>query len=173
MKCVFCQKRKRESVHQVHSVEMNRFIHQCAKTDYALKCRVGENDLIAYKAHYHKSCKIAANRKADTKVSYGEVISDPHKQPFEELVKILQHDFQNGSVYSMDNVCAKYSELLGDSSESGTTLRTHHLKDKLFSHFGDKICFRRQRTMNQPLLLFPNVSCGEAVEALKQVTDAI
>ena len=153
-------------------MEMSKFIHHCAKTDHALKCSVGENDLIAYEAHYHKSCKIAANRKAGTKVSH-EVISDPHKQPLEELVRILQLGFQNGSVYSMDNVCAKYSELLGESSETATTLRTHHLKNKLISHFGDKICFRRQRTKNQPLLLFPNVSCGEAVEALKHVTDTL
>ena len=154
-------------------MEMSKFIHHCAKTDYALKCCVGENDLIAYKAHYHKSCKIAANKKAGTKVSHGKVISDPHKQPFEELVRILQHGFLNGSVYSMDNVCAKYSELLGESSETATTLRTHHLKNKLISHFGDKICFCRQRTMNQPLLLLPNVSWGETVEALKHVTDTL
>ena len=37
----------------------------------------------------------------------------------------------------MNDACAKYIELLGETSETAITLRTHHLKSKLTSHFGN------------------------------------
>ena len=62
-KCIFCQSRKREVIHLVQSFEVHERIHRCAAADYALKCRIGQNDLVAYEAHYHKCCKVKAERK--------------------------------------------------------------------------------------------------------------
>ena len=60
--CIFCQKRKREPIHQVMSMQVQSSIHQIASVDYKLKCRIGDNDLIAYEAHYHSWCKSKASK---------------------------------------------------------------------------------------------------------------
>ena len=51
-KCIYCQTRKKnEVVHQVMSQNTSDAIHEHALYNHSLKCRIGENDLIAYEAH--------------------------------------------------------------------------------------------------------------------------
>lgn len=72
----------------------------------------------------------------------------------------------------MNYVVTKLSPLLSYTG-SDEQLRSQHLEEKLLGYFGDRICFRRQRSMTQPLLLLSNVSSGAAVEALKTATSNI
>ena len=66
-------------------------INNHAKFDKNLKCKVGENDLIAYEAHYQSSCKFKVGQSAphisstnnDTKAN---AALEPH---FEKLIDIL------------------------------------------------------------------------------------
>lgn len=73
----------------------------------------------------------------------------------------------------MDDVCSKYCEFLAMDEEFDPSCRSHRLKERLSNYFGSSISFRRQRTMNQSLLLLPNVSSGEAIETLKTVTETL
>ena len=155
-------------------MEVNKLIHTCAATDYALKCRIGQNDLVAYEAHYHKSCRLTALRKCESgSGSAVESSDDPKKAAFTKLVAIISHGLKNGCVYSMDDVCSKYCQLLAVNGHTDASCRSHSMKERLSNHFGNAVSFRRQRNMNQPLLTFPNVSSGVAVEALKDVTDTL
>ncbi|KAG0711672.1 hypothetical protein GWK47_002241 [Chionoecetes opilio] len=111
-KCIYCQCRKREKIHQVQSDEVEMAIYTHAKYDASLKCKIGENDLKAYEAHYHSSCKYQAER-------YGQHVQDDETTaiadrdiPLEKLVDILDDGFQSGHIYSMDLVTEKRDELL-------------------------------------------------------------
>ena len=148
---------------------MNIAIQAAASRDYELKCRIGENDLIASKAHYHKACKLKSDRGiADqpTTSSSGHPLQ-PYKSAFNDLVKILEDGFRHGNVYQMDNILAKYHELLRSAGIEDPTYRSYTLKERLAQHFGPRVCFCRQRQMNQPLLVFSTISSGQVVEALK------
>lgn len=59
---IFCQKRTWKHLQQVMTDVVNSSIREIANKDYKLKCLIGINDLIAYEAHYHKSCKVKAER---------------------------------------------------------------------------------------------------------------
>ena len=74
---------------------------------------------------------------------------------------------------AMNDICAKYNQLLADSGKENTRCWSNRLKEKLLDYYGERICFRRQRDRKQPLLVFPAVSPGEAVEALKITTEML
>lgn len=171
--CIFCQRSKRENFHLVQSFGVHNLIHKCIAEDYALKCRTGQNDLVAYEAHYHKTCRIKIERKSTTSTIGSADASEggPKKIAFTKLVTIIQQNLKNGCVYSMDDVCSKYWEFLALAGDFDPSCRSHHSEEKLSDYSGSLTCFRKQRTMNYPLLLFPNVLSGEAVEALKTVTE--
>ncbi len=62
--CIFCQSRiKGKQLHRVETALVESSIKEIAKTNYMLKCKIGENDLIAYEAHYHAYCKTKEERK--------------------------------------------------------------------------------------------------------------
>ena len=157
--------RKIENVHQVQSVDVRDAFHQFAEHDYSLKCKIGVNES---KAHYQKSCKLKAHREFINATGNEELQLDFNIPASERLISMLEDGFKKGHVYSMDDICTKYSQLLTGKDDSAC--RSHRLKEKFSNYFGDNICFRRQRNRNQPLLVFPAVSCGEAVEALKIAT---
>ena len=170
-KCIFCQKRRKiENVHQVQSVDVEDAFHQFAEHDYSLKCKIGVTDLIESKAHYHESCKLKAHREFVNATGNKELELDFNIPASERLISMLEDGFKKGYVYSMDDICTKYSQLLTETGNEDSACRSHRLKQKLSNYFGDNICFRRQRNRNQPLLVFPAVSCGEVVEALKIAT---
>ncbi len=53
----FCQAEKKESTHQVLSVNRNDCIVELASVDFELSVRIsGITDLIAAEAKYHSSC---------------------------------------------------------------------------------------------------------------------
>ena len=171
-KCIFCQKRKKtEKVHQVQSVDVKDAFHQFTEHDYSLKCKIGVSDLIMSKAHYHNTCKLKAQRDYANATEKDELQLDFSTSAFDRLISMLDDGFKKGHVYSMDDICSKYSQLLSETGREDTGCRSHRLKDKLFNYYGEKICFRRQRNRNQPLLVFPAVSSGEAIEALKIATE--
>ena len=146
-KCIYCQSRKRDKVRQVQSDEVEATIKGHAKFDENLKCRIGENDLISYEAHYHPSCKYKANRPTDPDVNSK---IDPS---LDQLILILDAGFKRGHIYSMDSVVEKYVSLMSVDAIPDPSCRTHVLKQKLQRHYADRIVFRKQRQANQPLLL--------------------
>ena len=152
---------------------MEDAFHQFAECDYSLKCKIGVNDLIESKAHYHKSCKLKAHREFVNATGNEELELDFNIPASERLILMLEDGFKKGHVYSMDDICTKYSQLLTKTGKEDSACRSHKLKENLSNYFGDNICFRRERNRNQPLLVFPAVSCGEAVEALKIASEKL
>ncbi len=50
--CIFCQSRiKGKQLHRVEATLVESSIKEIAKTNYMLKCKIGENDLIAHMKH--------------------------------------------------------------------------------------------------------------------------
>lgn len=164
-KCIYCQSRKREKVHQVQSDDVESTIKDHAKYDENLKCRIGVNDLISYEAHYHRYCKYKANRA--TRSDETENI-DPS---LEQLILILDDGFQRGHIYSMELVVEKYVSFMSVDAITDPSCRTHVLKQKLQRHYGDRIVFRKQRQSNQPLLLMPSsTTTDDAIGKLMERT---
>ena len=128
-------------MHKVQSFEINEVIHKCAETDHALKCKIGQNDLVAYEAHYHKNCKRKAVRRCTvaTTDSSDSSKEDPKKAAFTKLVTIIDQGLKNGHVYSMDEVCSKYCQFLAMAGDNYPSCRSHRLKGKLSSYFGNSI----------------------------------
>ena len=106
--CIFCQKRKREGTHQVMSKEVQHSICASADMDFKLKCRIGDNDLIAYEAHYHASCK----NKALKSISSASLKDSDGSDALKRLVSILDQGFVEGKVYAMDDVLQMYNEFV-------------------------------------------------------------
>jgi hypothetical protein len=154
-KCIFCQSCKRENVHQVQSKEVHRAINKIAEQDHYLKCRIGDNDLIAYEAHYHKSCKYQAENKQATDISsQTESESISNDTAWLRLADILDFGFQQGHIFQMDAIVTKYTQILSDCGADDQNVRSDMLKVKLKNHFGESISFRNQRNPNQPSLVF-------------------
>lgn len=176
-KCVYCQTQKRENVHQVQSAEVEHEIQTQAKFDNSLKCKIGENDLIAYEAHYHSSCKYQASRNM-TNLQQLKDRTQPstcgRDIALEKLVQMLDIGFSSGHVYSMDNVTEKYVSLMAAEGIENATCRPIILRQKLRRHYGDQIAFRRQRQSNQPLLLMSaSVTTDIAVSLLVESTQDV
>lgn len=171
--CIFCQSRTRQDLHQVMSYSVSNSILNVAQTDYKLKCRIGENDLIAFEALYHKSCKLKAERNRPKEDADAESLqTDVFSAAFELLIQELDIGFKNGNVYNMRDVLQRYCKLLENIGMHEPSYRSFKLKQKLQKHYGPAVQFRQQRDRTQPLLIFPTVSTGEAIEALTLTTEA-
>lgn len=94
--CVYCQTRtKKESLQQVLIENASSIIHGHAENNYALKCRIGVNDLIAYEAHYHSSCR----RTGDREPSPGAPdTDDPRKSSCMSHISMLEAGLSAGNV---------------------------------------------------------------------------
>ena len=68
-----------------------------------------------------------------------------HDTAFHQLVNILDRGFEQGWVYSMDNVLQKYLDLLQAEDLANPSYTSQKLKVKLQHHYGDNVTFRRQR----------------------------
>lgn len=169
--CIFCQQRKRDTIHLVQSEGVQNLIRQKADFDYKLKCRIGANDLIAYEAHYHKSCKYQTEKDLQQIRKTTQQTTGTHDAAFHKLVDILDRGFKQGWVYSMDNVLQKYLALLQVEDLANPSYTSQKLKVKLQHHYGDHITFRQQRDRRQPLLVFGTITTGEAIETLKASSD--
>ena len=171
--CIFCQCRTRQNLHQVISYSANNSILDVARTDYKLKCRIGENDLIAFEALYHKSCKLKAERKRPTEnVDTESLMADTYFTAFELLTQELDIGFKKGHVYNMRNVLELFYQLLESIGMHESSYRSFKLKQRLEKQYGPAVQFRQQRDRTQPLLIFSAISTGEAIEALTLTTEA-
>ena len=129
--------------------------------------------MIAYEAHYHKSCKSKALRSESShSMSYPNDNVVGQDAALAKVVSILEVGFSEGKVYAMDDILHKYNTLLLEKGNT-TPSTSRTLRKKLSNHFGSGILFRKQRNPSHPILLFPSVSAGEAVEALKIATDKV
>lgn len=167
-KCIFCQGRKRERVIQVQSLEVHSAIHKAAKRNPSLKCRIGENDLVAYEAHYHKSCKYKAEK---TTVSTSVETEKTVDIAWSKLLEILDFGFDQGHVFSTESILIKYNNLLAEYNYTDK-IRADKLKMKLCDHYGDQIIFQNQRNPNKPSLVYPAWTVSHSVETLKNYTEA-
>lgn len=95
--CIYCQIRKREKVHQVQSDEVEARIRHHSQYDYTLKCKIGENDLISYEAHYHSSCKHKAD-KLNRSVHPDETKAIGSDPSLDHLIQILDNGFERGHI---------------------------------------------------------------------------
>ena len=76
------------------SYSVNNSILDVARTDYKRKCRIDENDLIAFEALYHKSCKLKAKRNRPTEnVEAESLTADMYSTAFELLTQELDIGF--------------------------------------------------------------------------------
>lgn len=127
-KCIYCQSRRRDTLHQAQPMEVNKTIKDAALRDYKIKCRIGENYLIVYEAHYRRSCRLKAYRELANLT--GKPSSDhplePQKSAFYSFVGILEDGFQHGHVYSMADLLEKYLEILTYSMLVWSTLHVDH-----------------------------------------------
>ena len=111
-------------------------IHKHALQNYKLKCRIGVSD--------HSTCRrdaTRASRSPTPDASAGNNTDYLQKSPFEILTNMLQKRFNNGNVYSMNDVTLTYASLLS-KSDADNSIRSDLLKHKLIAHFGNTICFR-------------------------------
>ncbi len=79
---------------------MESSIKEIAKTNYKLKCEIGDNDLIAYEAHYHAYCKTKEEMK-DISTVHVEPTSTAQENEFVALIAQFDEGFNKGHVYSM------------------------------------------------------------------------
>ena len=115
-KSIFCQSKKLEAPHQVQSMEVEKVIKHIAIFNYKVKCRIGENDLIAYEAHYHNSCKYKESKEHNIHRS-GSQDKDAkicQRDPivWNQLLQSFDSAFDQGHVYTMDHVYAHYCQLV-------------------------------------------------------------
>ena len=170
--CIFCQSRiKGKQLHRVETKLVEHAIQEIAKTNYKLKCKIGDNDLIAYEAHYHAYCKTKEERGDINSTDTGEPMSTAQKNAFASLISQLDEGLCKGHVYGMNDINDQYIHLLDQEGLSDPKSYSHRLKERLEVHYGAKITLRRMRDKTQPLLLFLSGSAGDAVEALKIATD--
>lgn len=162
--CIYCHSRKRDKLHQVQSDDVAAVIRKRASCDETLKCRIGENDIIAYEAHYHRVCK--DNAEKNLCHSQSDKKSTKPDAPLTNLTNILDKGLQRGNIYSMDAVHEKYISLQRHAGIVNPSIQVRTLKQKLEKHYGSQILFRKQRQLNQPQLLIPAKTTTEDVVAL-------
>ena len=55
---------------------------------------------------------------------------DSNIPAFDRLMSMLEDGFKKGHVYSMDDICTKYSQLLAETGKEDSACRSHRLKEK-------------------------------------------
>ncbi len=94
--CIFCQSMiKGKQLHRVETTLVESSIKEITKTNNKLKCKIGDNDLIACEAHYHAYCKTKEERK-DISTVHVEPTSTAQANAFVALIAQLDEGFNKG-----------------------------------------------------------------------------
>ena len=163
--CIYYQSWKWEKLHQVQSDDVAGVIRKQASFDKALKYRIGENDVIAYEAHYHWTCKEKVEKSLRNSSVHKQEIAAGNK-PFSNLTNILDKGFEHGNIYGMHLVVQRYISLQKQAGVVNPSTQTRTLKQQLEKHYGNQVLFQKQQQANQPQLLIPAHTTTEAVVAL-------
>ena len=110
-KCIFCQSRKHDKIHLVQTINVDTAIKKIAVTNHIIKCRIGQNDLIAYETHYHKSCKHQAEKIQQTHYLEDQT-EDSYSKAWVRLTEILDFGIHEGHVFLIDSILRKFHHIL-------------------------------------------------------------
>ena len=169
-KCLFCQKFKREVIHQLQSMDTCRTIFQGLEYYPDTRSWLNVNspeELLSAKALYHMGCFRKFKYSLDgLKKSTLQTGTGDQKDAFEMLTEKLDEGLKRGSVYSIDQVTCQYNNLLrsvGQKNETDTMYPRQKLKQKLEKHYGDSVQFVRQQSANEPMLLLSSSIPSEKI----------
>ncbi|MES9884488.1 MAG: hypothetical protein ABW185_26890, partial [Sedimenticola sp.] len=163
--CIFCQRNKRRGkLSQVINPETSASIIEAAQKDDTMRCRLASvSDLVARKAKYHLYCYTNFFR---CQLEETERTESVHGTVFVTLTTELRIGIANGHIYSMNDVCDRYTALLQDAGIEDVKhgSQKQKLKAKLLQHFGTKITFIKQCDRTEPELIFPAVPLSEIAD---------
>ena len=176
-KCLFCNK-ERITVKGVIK-GLAKCITECAdksikdaaveKNDESLLCKIRNQDLVAREAHYHHFCRRQYTRNQSRHTSHDTSDSfnneRAHKEAFDHLIEYIEDQIiREQKIERMSMLRERYLNKLMDShpNEYNPNYKTYKLKDKIKSHFGDKIKFWQPNYRSD--LVYSATIKGEAIE---------
>ena len=145
---------------------------------YVLDIITNENydqiNLAASKYRYHRVCmdgfmKMKGSDIKDTSTSYN--------QAFIQIVSEINDNLlRNGVVFSLSKLTAQYRQLLRQLNvPSSMSYRTHHMRKRLSTHFGDEIQFLNPKGITT-LVCASNITlehlCSEVLNLRQELDDS-
>ena len=116
------------------------------KEDEELLCGIQGQDLIAKEAQYHTSCRKEYNSKLERNVLKSETVGAEeqraHRLALEQLCKLIDQKIMSElDVEMTSTIKERYLSFLQETDFYNLEYRTRRLKEKLQTHYGERLAF--------------------------------
>ena len=166
LKCMFCGFKKHKKDTRLIAVQYEKVIRsieaRCNELqDDSLKRKIGYDfsKLPALEAKYHKNCYLSYFKSTETTNDKSTV----HDICFSKLVSEIDNDLITGRALSVNNLLARYKELLQEEEYDGfDSYTSQKLKTRIMKYYGSTVCFTDKSNEKQ-YVYNSNLSIADAL----------